>query len=121
MRVGSGVFEGNYTSASRFENGTGTNPDELLAAAEAGCFSMALSLDLEEAGYTLDYVNTVAHIHLDKDAKGFTITRIDLDTEARVPGISAEQFQQVAGKTKETCPVSRALKAIEIRLSAKLV
>jgi osmotically inducible protein OsmC len=121
IRLGSGAFEGSYSFASRFENGPGTNPDELVAAAEAGCFSMALALTLEEAGYTLEYVHTGAILHLDKQEHGFKITRIELETEAKVAEIEFNQFKQLAEQTKQTCPVSQALKGVELILSAKLI
>jgi lipoyl-dependent peroxiredoxin len=120
MSFGSGAFEGAYTAASRFEEGEGTNPEELIAAAHAGCFSMALALVLSEAGHEPETVSSSARIHLDKDDGGFSITRSDLTTEVKVDGLSEEEFQQHADEAKRTCPVSRALGAIEIGLDAKL-
>jgi osmotically inducible protein OsmC len=120
MSLGSGAFEGSYSAASRFESGEGTNPEELIAAAHAGCFSMALALVLSEAGHEPESVKTTAAVHLDKDDGGFTITRSDLETEVSVEGLDDEEFQQHADEAKRTCPVSRALGAIEIGLEAKL-
>jgi osmotically inducible protein OsmC len=121
MRLGSGAFEGRYSFSSRFEEGTGTNPEELIGAAHAGCFSMALSGGLSNAGFTPKRIHTEARVHLDKVGDGFKITRIDLVTDADVPGISAEQFQQVAETAKKGCPVSQALAATDITLQARLV
>jgi osmotically inducible protein OsmC len=120
MSFGSGAFEGAYSAASRFEEGEGTNPEELIAAAHAGCFSMALALVLSEAGHEPDSVQTRAEIHLDKDDGGFSITRSDLTTEVKVDGLEDAEFQQHADEAKRSCPVSRALGAIEIGLDAKL-
>ena len=100
--------------------GTGTNPEELIGAAHAGCFSMALSGELGRAGVTPESIETEARVHLDKGEQGFSITRIELITTGRVPGISAEDFQQHAEAAKAGCPVSRALAAIEITLEATL-
>ena len=121
MAFGSGAFEGRYSFASRFEEGEGTNPDELIGAAEAGCFSMALSGDLGRAGYSPTRVRTTAEVHVDKVEGGFAISRIDLRTEAEVPGIDDAEFQQVAETTRTTCPVSKALTGTELTLEAKLV
>jgi osmotically inducible protein OsmC len=120
MSLGSGAFEGSYSAASRFESGEGTNPEELIAAAHAGCFSMALALVLSESGHEPQSVKTTAEVHLDKDEDGFTITRSDLETEVNVEGLDEDEFQQHADEAKRTCPVSRALGAIEIGLEAKL-
>jgi len=117
-----GAFSGAYSFGSRFEHAPGTNPEELLAAAHAGCFSMALSAMLADAGFLPTRVHTVAKVAIEKDAGGFSITRIALTTDAEVPGITAEQFQQIAGAAKAGCPVSRALAAVpEITLEARLV
>ena len=121
VALGSGAFEGTYSFPSRFESGTGTNPEELIAAAHAGCFSMALSAELGKAGHTATRVSTEAKVHLEKGETGFSITRIDLVTEAEVPGIDAATFQQHAEGAKKGCPVSRALSAVEITLDATLV
>jgi len=121
MRMKSRAYEGPYTFQSRFEEGEGTNPEELIAAAHAGCFSMALSADLGRAGHTAESVETTATVHLDKGDGGFGITRIVLDTRARVPGISEEEFQRVAEGAKQNCPVSQALAAVDtIELNAQL-
>jgi osmotically inducible protein OsmC len=120
MSLGSGAFEGSYSFASRFESGDGTNPEELIAAAHAGCFSMALANVLSQAGHEPDSVKTTAEVHLDKDDDGFSITRSDLSTEVSVEGLDDEEFQKHADEAKRTCPVSRALGAIEVGLEAKL-
>jgi lipoyl-dependent peroxiredoxin len=120
MRMASGSYEGPYTFQSRFEEGEGTNPEELIAAAHAGCFSMALSGDLGRAGYEPESVETTATVQLDKVENGFKISRINLETEARVPGIEDAEFQEVAEGAKKGCPVSQALKAVEIDLDARL-
>jgi lipoyl-dependent peroxiredoxin len=121
MRFGSGAFEGQYSFASRFEEGVGTNPEELIAAAHAGCFSMALSAALARAGNTPKRVETTARVRLEKVGEGFSITRSDLVCEADVPGIDEATFQETAEGAKKTCIVSRALGALEITLEAKLV
>ena len=121
MRMASGAYEGSYTFQSRFQEGDGTNPEELIAAAHAGCFSMALSADLGRAGYDPQSVETTATVHLELEDSGPRIARIVLDTRASVPGIEAEEFQQVAEGAKENCPVSKALAAVEtIELNAEL-
>lgn len=119
MAFGSGAYEGQYSFSSRFEEGTGTNPEELIAAAHAGCFSMQFSALLEAAGHVADRVSTTATVHLDKDDGGFTITRVHLTSEAEVPGIDDQGFQEVADEAKRTCPVSRLLTGAEITLDAK--
>src|ERR1041385_8566456 len=121
MNLGSGAFEGAYSFASRFENSSGTNPEELIGAAEAGCFSMALSLGLSKAGYSPKRISTTAKVHIDKVGDGFKITSIDLTTEAQVPGIDEQTFIAQAEATKKTCPVSQALAGTVINLQAKLV
>jgi lipoyl-dependent peroxiredoxin len=120
MSFGSGAFEGAYTAASRFEHGEGTNPEELIAAAHAGCFSMAFALALTEAGHEPESVQTTARVSIEKDDSGFSITRSDLNTEVKVEGLADDEFQKLAGEAKQGCPVSRALRAIEIGLDAKL-
>lgn len=119
MAFGGGAFEGAFSFRSRFENGTGTNPEELIAAAHAGCFSMALSNILAEAGHTPESVNTTARVHLDPKSEP-PITKIELDTEANVAGLDDAAFQQHAQAAKEGCPVSQALAGTEITLNAKL-
>jgi osmotically inducible protein OsmC len=121
MRLGGGAFEGQYSFSSRFEEGAGTNPEELIAAAHAGCYSMAFSAGLEKAGYSPNSVETEAKVHLSPaDGGGFRISRIDLVTNADVPGIEEDAFQQAAEAAKEGCPVSKALAAVEITLNATL-
>ena len=121
LKLGSGAYEGSYTFKSRLENGPGTNPEELLGAAHAGCFSMALSAMLAGAGFTPKSVRTTAKVHFDKDGDGFAIKLIELDTEVDAPGISAEEFEKQAAGAKAGCPVSKALAGTEITLNAKLV
>jgi osmotically inducible protein OsmC len=121
MALGSGAYSGQYSFSSRFENGTGTNPEELIAAAHAGCFSMALSHALAGAGFPPKRVHTVAKVHLEKTADGFGIPRIDLETDADVPGIAPDVFRQHAEKAKAGCPVSKVLAGAEITLNARLV
>jgi lipoyl-dependent peroxiredoxin len=121
MRMASGSYEGPYSFQSRFEEGDGTNPEELIAAAHAGCFSMALSGGLGKAGHEPESVDTTAAVHIDKVGDGFKITRIELDTKARVPGIDASEFEREAQAAKEGCPVSQALAGTEITLRAELV
>jgi osmotically inducible protein OsmC len=119
MSFGSGAFEGAYTFASRFENGEGNNPEELIAAAHAGCFSMQFAALLSQAGHVPDSVETTAKVHLDKDDGGFSIVRSELVSEAKVEGVSDDEFQQIADEAKRTCPVSRALGAIDVDLDVK--
>lgn len=121
MKLGSGAFEGAYSFSSRFENGLGTNPEELIGAAHAGCFSMALSFILEQAGYTPERVQTAAKVHIDKVGDGFKITVIELETHGKVPGIDEKTFIEKAETAKKGCPVSQALSGTEIRLKATLV
>jgi osmotically inducible protein OsmC len=121
MKLGSGAYEGAYSFASRFENGTGTNPEELIGAAHAGCFSMALSAGLGRAGITPTRIHTTARVYLEKVGEGFGITRIELNTEAQVPGIDNATFQKHAEDAKKGCPVSKALAGLQISLTAKLV
>ena len=121
MKLGSGAFEGAYSFPSRFESGQGTNPEELIGAAHAGCFSMALAAGLGQAGYTPNRVHTVAKVHLNKAGGGFAINRIELETEAEIPGIDEATFQAQAATAKENCPVSKALAGVDITLTAKLL
>jgi len=120
IKLGSGAFEGQYSFASRFEEGTGTNPEELIGAAHAGCFSMALSAGLGRAGFTPESVQTTAKVHLTKGENGFDISRIELHCEAKVPDISQDKFMEQAEAAKSGCPVSRALAGTEITLEATL-
>jgi osmotically inducible protein OsmC len=121
VSLGSGAFEGRYSFGSRFEEAGGTNPEELIGAAHAGCFSMALSAGLGRGGHSPKRVATTAKVHLEKVGDGFSITRIELDCEAEVPGIDNATFQDFANKAKEGCPVSKALAGTEITLNARLV
>jgi osmotically inducible protein OsmC len=109
MKTGKGGYQGNYSFKSRFEEGEGTNPEELIGAAHAGCFSMAFSNGLAQAGFTPTSVETTAKVHLDKTDAGFTVTRIELDSVGDVPGIDADTFQKIAEGAKENCPISRLL------------
>lgn len=121
VKLGSGAFEGNYSFASRFEDGSGTNPEELLGAAHAGCFAMALAAGLGKAGFQPKRVAATAAVHLTKDENGLSISRIDLTCEAEVPGIDAAVFAEHAEATKKGCIVSRALAAVPTNLDARLV
>lgn len=116
-----GSFEGAYSFSSRFDDGKGTNPEEMIAAAHSGCYSMALSHGLATAGFTPRKVETTARVHLDKVGDGFKITSIDLETIADVPGIDNAKFMEIAEATKTGCPVSQALSSVEMKLNAKLV
>ena len=116
LALGSGAYEGPYSFQSRFQEGDGTNPEELIGAALAGCFSMALSLSLSQAGHEPESVETEATVHLDKQDSGFAITGIELATRGKVPGVDSEEFQRHA---EEGCIVSRAL-AVDISLEASL-
>jgi osmotically inducible protein OsmC len=115
-----GSYKGKFSFSSRFENGEGTNPEELIGAAEAGCFTMELSHELDQAGYTPKRVSTNSRVHLDKDDSGFSISRIELLTEADVPGIDQQTFKKIADNAK-SCIVSRALKGVKIELKAELL
>src|SRR5437763_13101049 len=106
-KLGSGAFEGPYSFSSRFEEGKGTNPEELIGAAEAACYSMALSANLEKAGFPPKRISTNARVNLDKGDSGFRIVSIELDTEAEVDGIDDAKFQEQAELTKKTCPISQ--------------
>jgi lipoyl-dependent peroxiredoxin len=119
MRTGKGGYEGNFSFKSRFEEGEGTNPEELIGAAHAGCFSMALAFALQAAGFTATKLSTSAAVTLEPEGAGFKISKSALKLEASVPDISPEQFQKIADGAKAGCPVSKVLKA-EITLDAKL-
>ena len=121
MTVGNKAYEGPYSFASRFESGAGTNPEELIGAAHAGCFSMALSMILEKAGYVPERINTTARVHIDPIPEGFKITLIELETEGKIKGIDEKTFVEKADLAKKGCPVSVALAGTEIRLVARLV
>jgi osmotically inducible protein OsmC len=121
MKTGKGGYQGNYSFKSRFEEGEGTNPEELIGAAHAGCFSMAFSKGLADAGFTDTSVDTIAKVHLDKTDAGFGVTRIALETQGTVPGIDESTFQKIAEDAKANCPISRLLSpGAEISLTAKL-
>lgn len=117
----SGAIQGGYSFGTRFENNPGTNPEELIAAAHAACFSMALSAGLGKNGFNPQRVSTTAAVSIDKVETGFKITKIKLTTEASVPGVDPAKFQEIANATKAGCPVSQALSAVPIELEAKLV
>jgi lipoyl-dependent peroxiredoxin len=121
VTVGKGAYEGPYTFASRFEDGKGTNPEELLAAAHAGCLSMALAAGLERAGKPATQIATRAHATLEKVGDAFRVTRMRLEVRGTVPGIDARAFQEAAESAKEGCPISNALKNnVVFELDAKL-
>ena len=120
LTTASGVLsDQNYGYRSRFENGPGTNPEELLAAAHAGCFTMALAFGLQAAGFTADEIHTEAAVSLDPDGQGFKISRSALSLSARVPGIDEARFLEIAHGAEKNCPVSKVLNA-EVTLDAKL-
>jgi osmotically inducible protein OsmC len=120
MKLGSGAFKGAYSFASRFEQGEGTNPEELIGAAHAGCFSMALASGLARAGYTPEKIGTTARVTLEKTEEGFRIKEIQLETKAEVPHIEEDDFQKLAEDAKVNCPVSQALTGTAIKLKARL-
>lgn len=121
LSFGNGAYEGQYSFQSRFEEGAGSNPEELIAAAHASCYSMALSHGLAQAGFKPESVKTKAHVKVEKTEGGFALTGIELVTEARVPGIDEAAFHEQAEAAKTGCPISKALAAVPIRLNAKLV
>lgn len=122
LKVGSGAFEGPYSFKSRFEDGeSATNPEELIGAAHAGCFTMALTAQLSRAGIKPTRIHTTAQVKLEKVGDAFSITRIDLDMEAEIPGIDDATFQKNALDAKQNCPVSKALAGTEIGLTARLL
>jgi osmotically inducible protein OsmC len=121
IKLASGVFEGKFSFNTRMGDEPGTNPEELVAASLAGCYSMALNATLEKQGTPARDVKSEATVHFGKDDNGFAIKSIDLETTADVPGLSEDDFLQVAENVKETCPISKALAAVTIRLNAKLV
>ena len=121
MKMATGSYDGPFTFKSRMEDGTGTNPEELIAAAHAGCFSMAFSAGLGKAGFSPKRVHTTASVHFDKVEAGFAITSIDLETEAEIPGIDEAKFQEMAQGAKAGCPVSKALAGTTINLKATLL
>ena len=121
MKLGTGAYDGPFSFKSRMEEGPGTNPEELIAAAHAGCFSMAFSAQLSGAGHPPKRVHTKAAVHFNKVEGGFAITSIDLETEGEVPGIDNAKFQELAESAKKGCPVSKALAGTQINLKARLV
>jgi osmotically inducible protein OsmC len=116
-----GSFSGAYSFASRFENGEGTNPEELIGSAHAGCFSMALAHEIAQKGYTPKRISTDALVHLDKVGDGFSIATIELVTEADIPDIDKETFLKIAEGAKNNCPVSKVLTGLKIQLKATLL
>ncbi|MBN2105151.1 OsmC family protein [bacterium] len=120
MKLGSGYFEGAYSFGSRFEKVQGTNPEELIGAAHAGCFSMALAHELDQQGYKPLSIKTEAEVQLDKTEEGFSISTITLNTRAEVPDVNSDTFNKIAEQAKSACPVSRALAGVEIRLKTDL-
>lgn len=121
MALGRSGLETPYSFASRFKKDGGSNPEEMIGAAHAGCFSMALAHELSEAGHPPVRIETSAHVHLEKQGDGFVIPKIDLDTEAEVPGVDDETFHRIAEGAKENCPVSKLLAAAQITLDARLL
>ena len=120
MRLGSGAFDGPYDFRSRMQDGGGTNPEELIGAAHAGCFSMAFAAQLGAEGFKPERIATSAKVHFNKAEAGWSIEQIELSTQASVPGVSEADFQRIAESAKANCPVSKALAGVEITLQAKL-
>ena len=120
MKLGSGAFEGQYSFTSRFADGTGTNPEELIGAALAGCFSMALAGMLQEEGFEPRSIHTTSKVSVEPSDAGFTITSAELHTEGDVAGIDLDTFSEYAQSAKDDCPVGRALKGVRISVEAKL-
>lgn len=120
VKTGSGGFEGRYSAGTRFGDDSGTNPEELIGAAHAGCFSMALAMLLEQAGHAPERIDTLAKVHLDPEDGGYKISRIELDTRGTVPGIEQDAFEKQARAAKGDCPVSKALAGVEISVTARL-
>lgn len=122
MEFGSGAFKGAFSFQSRMEDGPGTNPEELIAAAHAGCFSMALSGDLGRAGFTAESINTTANVDFSNTSGKWTIDKITLNCEAKIPGMDDAKFQEITAGTKDNCPISRALASVpSIVVNAKLI
>ena len=121
MVTESGAFDGEFSFKSRFGDGEGTNPEELIGAAHAGCFSMALSGALSREGYTPEWIETRARVHLGKKPEGIAITKVELATTGKVNEISSRDFRRIAHEAKKNCPVSRALTGVEIDLDAELI
>lgn len=120
MKLGSGAFDGPFSFRTRFEGAPGTNPEELIGAAHAGCFSMAFSAGLGKAGYAPRSIETKAKVHLEQTGNGFAIMRIELETVADIPNITEADFQRLANEAKAGCPVSKALAGTNIELKASL-
>jgi len=121
MTIGKDARSRTFTFASRFEEAEGSNPEELIAAAHAGCFSLQLSGLLTAANHPPKHIHTTAHIHIEASAKGADITAIELETRAEVPGIDRDTFLKLAETAKEICPVSKALRTLKISLKAHLL
>ena len=121
MKLGSGAFVGSYSADSRFENGSGTNPEELIGAAHAGCFSMAFSVVLEKAGYKPNKIETNALVTMVREEQGFKIDTIDLSTKCDINDIDDNKFHELAEAAKQNCPVSKALAGVKINLKSELV
>ena len=121
VKLGSGNFEGNYSFGSRFEHATGTNPEELIGAAHAGCFNMAFALMLDQKGYSVNHIHTVAKVSIDKVGEGYKILTSELETECDVPGIDEKTCRDIAEQAKNNCPVSLALTGVNIKLVTRLV
>ncbi len=121
VKLGSGAYEGSYSFGSRFEDGSGTNPEELLGAGLAGCYSMALANRLSSAGFTVNSVDTEAEVHLERGEAGLSISRINLKTTGSVEGLDAAAFKENADETLKTCIVARALGATSITVESTLV
>ena len=121
LKTETGILDAPYNFRSRFQEGSQTNPEELIGAAHAGCFSMAFSLELSEAGHVPDEINTTAEVTFDEVEGDFEITKIVLNTSAKVPGIDKDKFHKIAQAAKGGCPVSKALKNVDIELNAELV
>lgn len=120
LRTQTGSVDLPYSFSSRFEEGQGTNPEELVAAAHAGCYSMALANELSKAGHVPDSVETTAKVHLEKGDAGFSIPRIDLVTTVSAPGLDDAEFQEIAAKTSKACPISKLVTGAEISVDATL-
>jgi len=118
---GENAYQGSYGFGSRFEEATGTNPEELIGAAHAACFSMALSGNLGRAGFDPEVIQTQAAVHVEKVDGSWTITKVHLETQARVPGMDEQEFQEQAKAAKKNCPVSRALAGVAVDLTARLI
>ncbi len=121
IKVQSGTLDAPYDFRARTGDGKGTNPEELIGAAHAGCFTMQLSALLGAAGFTAESLRTVARVHLEKSGPGFAIPKIELELEGKVPGLDAAGFQKHAETAKASCPVSKALAGVELTLKVNLI